>query len=195
MPDHVETLRRLVEFFKGLPTAELRHYDKSYLDHLVAVYRGLQSWGCGTEECGAGFFHSIYGTEVFRGFILDLERGDEIVALVGQRGEALAYTNCFMSRSSFDEAVELGRVPRYRFNSWLTDEVFDMDEVDFDALCKIHLFDWLEQVPRGRRWDYRRDAYQRLAERIGGAALETFKLVYESKGNPAKGVGPGYVDA
>ena len=42
---------------------------------------------------------------------------------------------------------------------------------DFDDLCRIHLFDWLEQVPRCRTWDYRRAVYRQMAERLGSAAV------------------------
>jgi len=34
-------------------------------------------------------------------------------------------------------------------------------------LCRVHLFDWLEQVPRSRLgWGYRRAAYRQMAERL-----------------------------
>ena len=42
-----------------------------------------------------------------------------------------------------------------------------------------HLFDWLEQVPRSRfGWGYRRDAYRRMAERLGPSALEAYGRVF-----------------
>jgi monoamine oxidase len=44
-----------------------------------------------------------------------------------------------------------------------------LDREEFDDLCRVHLYDWLEQVPRSQKWDYRRTAYRRLAERLGGA--------------------------
>ena len=42
----------------------------------------------------------------------------------------------------------------------------------------VHLYDWLEQLPRSREWDYRRPAYRRMAERLGKPAEESFERVY-----------------
>ena len=50
---------------------------------------------------------------------------------------------------------------------------------DFDDLCRVHLYDWLEQVPRSRSgWGLRREAYRRMAERLGGVALEAYDRVF-----------------
>jgi hypothetical protein len=38
--------------------------------------------------------------------------------------------------------------------------------------------DWLEQVERSGNWDYRRDAYRSLAERLSGIALATYDKVF-----------------
>jgi len=40
------------------------------------------------------------------------------------------------------------------------------------------LCDWLEQVPRCKQWDYRRQGYQRLANRLGGPALAAYDAVF-----------------
>ena len=68
----------LTEFLTQIGMQEIRHTEKTYLDHLVAVYKGLESWGFAQEVCAAGMFHSIYGTEMFRGFTLPLERRAEV---------------------------------------------------------------------------------------------------------------------
>jgi hypothetical protein len=49
---------------------------------------------------------------------------------------------------------------------------------DFDDLCRVHLVDWLEQVPRSGEWDYRRAAYRRMAERLGGPAEENYERIF-----------------
>ena len=50
---------------------------------------------------------------------------------------------------------------------------------EFDDLTAVHLFDWLEQAPRSRfGWDYRRQAYRQMAERLGEAALATYDRVF-----------------
>lgn len=175
--------KEALDFLRRLGAADAGHYEATYLGHLVAVARMLESWGGGPDLAAAGAFHSIYGTEVFRTLIVDLHRRDEISALIGEYAERLAYVNGMLDRCAFDEALERGDVP-YRFGSWASDEIFELGEADFLDLGRVHLADWLEQVPRTRRWLYRQDAYRRLAERLGGPALQTFTAVYAGAGEP-----------
>ena len=44
----------------------------------------------------------------------------------------------------------------YRILDRITGEEVTLSRHDFDDLCRVHLFDWLEQVPRSQEWDYRR---------------------------------------
>jgi hypothetical protein len=122
-------------------------------------------------------FHSIYGTERFQGFTLPLERSGEVRALIGERAERLAYLNCAMNRASFDRALDQVIEP-YRIIDRITGEEVPLLQHDFDDLCRVHLFDWLEQVPRSREWDYRRAAYRRMAERLGRSAEENYERVF-----------------
>ena len=114
-------------------------------------------------------FHSIYGTEKFQGFTLPLERRGEVRALIGDRAEYLAYLNCAMDRASFDRALDQAVEP-YRIIDRITGDEVPLSQHDFDDLCRVHLFDWLEQVPRSQEWDYRRAAYRKMAERLGKTA-------------------------
>jgi hypothetical protein len=169
--------RRLTDFLVGIGIEQVPHTQKSYLAHLIAVYRDLQSQGCPEDVCRAGMFHSIYGTEKFQGFTLPLERRGDIRALIGDRAEYLAYLNCAMDRASFDRALETPREP-HRITDRITGEEVQLSGTDFDDLCHVHLIDWLEQVPRSREWDYRRAAYRRMAERWGRPAVENYERVF-----------------
>src|SRR5437868_2498236 len=161
--------KRLTDFLTGLGIATVAHTEKTYLAHLVSLYRLMQSRGFTEEVCRAGMFHSIYGTEKFQGFKLSVDRRPDVRALVGERAERLAYLNCAMDRASFDRAAEWPEAP-YPLTDRLTGEEVRLTAADFDDLCRVHLYDWLEQVPRSRQWDYRRAAYRRLAARLGAAA-------------------------
>ncbi len=97
--------KRLTGFLVEMGVEEVPHTHKSYLAHLVAVYRDLEAQGCPEDVCRAGMFHSIYGTEKFQGFTLPLARRGEVRALIGDRAERLAYLNCAMDRASFDRAA------------------------------------------------------------------------------------------
>ncbi len=169
--------KRLTNYLVGIGIEQIPHTHKSYLAHLIAVYRLLESQGCPEDVCCAGMFHSIYGTEKFQGFTLPLDRRDEVRALIGDRAERLAYLNCAMDRASFDRAVVQLAEP-YPIVDRITGEETDLGQRDFDDLCRVHLFDWLEQVPRSREWDYRRAAYRTMAERLGRSAQEDFERTY-----------------
>ena len=181
--------KRLTDFLVEMGVEQVPHTDKSYLAHLIAVYRLLESQGYPQDVCRAGMFHSIYGTEKFQGFTLPFDRRDEIRALIGDRAERLAYLNCAMDRPSFDRALSQPAAP-YRFLDRITGESVELSRADFDDLCRVHLFDWLEQVPRSQEWDYRRAAYRKMAERLGPAAEEDYERTYAREEAEA-GAAPG----
>jgi hypothetical protein len=172
------TYRELADYLVGLGIETVPHTQKNYLAHLIAVYRVMHDAGCDEELCRAGMFHSIYGTERFQGFKLPLDARADLRQRIGERAERLAYLNCAMDRASFDEALSQPGSTR-RFRDRITGDMIELDEADFDDLCRVHLFDWLEQAPRSRfGWDYRRDAYRQMAERCGPAARALHAKVY-----------------
>jgi hypothetical protein len=161
--------------------ADMSHTGKTYVGHLLAVHRLLEECGFPPEVCRAGMFHSIYGTEEFQRFQLSLERRSELRELIGERAERLAYLNCAMDRASFDAALALPGPP-YPMRDRLTGEVHMLGASDFDDLCRVHLYDWLEQVPRSRRgYGYRRTGYRRIAERLGVAAVADYDRVFANE--------------
>jgi hypothetical protein len=177
--------KRLTDFLVGMGVEQVPHTHKSYLAHLIAVFRSLESQGYPGDVCRAGMFHSIYGTERFQGFTLPLERRHEVRGLIGDRAEGLAYLNCAMNRASFDRALEEGVEP-YRILDRITSEEVELSKADFDDLCRVHLFDWLEQVPRSREWDYRRPAYQSMAKRLGQPANAVYERIFAQEGKETK---------
>jgi hypothetical protein len=147
----------------------------------------MEAGGCGVDACRAGLFHSIFGTQQFQGFKLPLERRPEVRELIGERAERLAYLNCAMERSSFDRALEQEQEP-YRFTDRLTGAEVQLSRADFDDLCRVHLFDWLEQAPRSQLgWDYRRAAYRRMTQRLGAAAQQAYERVFAQETAGAAG--------
>jgi hypothetical protein len=170
--------KRLTDFLVHLGIEKVPHTQKSYLAHLIAVYRLMESCGCSPELCRAGMFHSIYGTELFQGFKLPPERRADVRALIGERAEHLAYLNCAMDRASFDGALEENGDTK-RIKNRITGEEVALSRDEFDDLCRVHLYDWLEQVPRSRHgWNYRRLAYRRMAERLGSTALAAYDRTF-----------------
>lgn len=152
------------------------HHDAALTAHQMNIGRELLSWGCDVDVCLAGIVHSIYGTEK-GGTGYDVSRRDELRKLIGERAERLAYYNCAMTRSSFDAALARTSAP-FHLSNRLTGGSLELSEQDFMDLCRIHLCDWLEQVPRCGRWNERRESYRRMAKRLGGRALAAFERVY-----------------
>lgn len=171
------TYDELIDFLSGLRTEGVPHTEGTLLAHLIQVDRDLQAFGCDEAVCRAGMFHSIYGTEKFQKFSLPLSERDTVRRLIGERAERLAYLNCAMDRASFDRAASQDSGP-YRLLDRLAQQELDVSDADFEDLCRVHLCDWLEQVPRCRQWNYRRAAYERLAARLGGVAQQAFDEVY-----------------
>jgi hypothetical protein len=173
--------KRMTDFLVALGVEQVSHTNKSYLAHLVGLYRLMESCGCTQELCRAGMFHSIYGTQKFQGFTLPLERRAEVRALIGDRAERLAYLNCAIYRPSLDKLLTQPDGP-YPITDRITNQEVVLSREDFDDLARVHLFDWLEQVPRAKDWGYRREAYRNMAVRLGGAALELYDKVFAEEG-------------
>src|SRR5438105_5970001 len=98
--------KQWTEFLLAEGIDKVPHSQKTYLGHLVNLYRFMEAEGCSEELCRAGMFHSIYGTELFQGFKLPLDRRPDVRALIGERAERLAYLNCAMDRAAFDRDLE-----------------------------------------------------------------------------------------
>lgn len=175
-------IKRLTDFLLEQGIDRVAHTGKTYLAHLIGVYRDLEAWGAEPDVCRAGMFHSIYGTERFRGFTLPLEMREQIRGLIGERAERLGYINCAMDRASFDRAVQNGGGP---IKDRISGDHVEISAADFDELCRVHLCDWLEQVPRSKEWDYRRAAYRQMAKRLGGTALASYDRVFSEETAPA----------
>lgn len=172
------TLKQLTGFLVNLGIEQIAHTQKNYLGHLISVYNLIQASGYDEDLCRAGLFHSIYGTEKFQGFKLPLERRAELAELIGSRAERLAYWNCLMDRGSLDELLSETDEP-FLLRNRESGAAMPLTRREFDDLCCLHLFDWLEQAPRSRfGWDYRRQAYRQMAERLGRHAVEAFDQVY-----------------
>jgi len=174
--------------FKGMTNClvdlgieKVDHSGKTYLAHLVGIYRFMEAQGCTEEVCGAGMFHSSYGTQCFQALTLDLAKRADVRALIGERAEWLAYLNCAMDRRSFDQALAEPRGP-FPITDRITGRDVVLSSPDFDDLARSHLFDWLEQVPRCKEWDYRREAYRAMAKRLGEPPLEWYGKVFAEEG-------------
>jgi hypothetical protein len=84
----------------------------SFFDHLVGNEQCLREWQLIDGEdkfddavCLAGLFHSVYGTQGYQAAQFPVEKRAELVALIGERAENLAYWTCAMERPTWREMV------------------------------------------------------------------------------------------
>ena len=104
--------------------------------------------------------------------------------MIGQH-KRLAYWNCLMDRSSFDSLLKPAEGPDTIRNRE-KGETMLLTNSEFDDLCRVHLFDWLEPAPRWSFvWTYRRQACRQMADRLDEAARQAFDKTYalEEQGN------------
>jgi hypothetical protein len=171
----------MIDFLRQVAAADVPHTGGTYLGHVAAVHRDLKKWGCGDDVAHAGLFHSIYGTGLFQRFKLPLERRGEVRALIGERAERLAYLFCAVDYNSLDEAIERG-TPPYRMLDRFRGETIEMTGQEFEDLLRVQLVDWLEQIQRLKKWDFRRESFRRMAERLGVDAVAEYERVFALEG-------------
>lgn len=92
-------------------------------------------------------FHSVYGTDEFHRTAISLNLRPQVVALIGEDAERLAYLFCSMDRLSlFANLIE----PPTQFTLTRRDngEEQVISDGEFRDLCELIVANWLEQRPR-----------------------------------------------
>mmetsp|Transcript_31798 Transcript_31798/g.45206 ORF Transcript_31798/g.45206 Transcript_31798/m.45206 type:complete len:260 (+) Transcript_31798:3-782(+) len=153
----------------------LNHNGFAPLDHhLKGVQAVLRFWESDEHIVKAGLFHSIYGTEGFQGFTLDLKERNNIRELIGEKAERMVFNFCMIDRATLDktimewtvEDVKKGNnnnsnksegsevpVPVYELKARPELGRFDilMTKEEWVDFLELTLADWLEQV-EGASW-------------------------------------------
>ena len=152
------------------------HTGRTFLAHALAVGDLLAAWGCRDAVCLAGICHSIYGTHSSKGAALGLDRRDDLRRLIGDEAEGLVYLNCAVDHRSLDLALLSNQEP-FRLRDRWTRSIRELAAPVFDDLLRVHLADWIEQVPHSTIRGYRHDTQSRIARRLGGAPLAAFRAI------------------
>jgi len=71
---------------------DMKHCDRSFLDHLINTYNILKKLNQKEDVCLAGLFHSVYGTEEFKIKNMLLPTRAEIQNIIGIYSESLVYS-------------------------------------------------------------------------------------------------------
>jgi aspartate beta-hydroxylase len=86
------TAARVIDFLRSEGAEAVRHAGtRTLLAHLVSSYEIARRWAQSTVIAHAALVHSVYGTDVYTRPVLSLTRRHELIALVGEQAERLAY--------------------------------------------------------------------------------------------------------
>ena len=137
----------LVAFLEEMGAARIRHSARTFLDHLVGTARLLEKWGASPDACKAGLFHSIYGTEYFKGAVLTYDDRPRIRALLGDAAERLAYAFCAFERASLYRAIAKGAPYAVELRGG---GMFAVSNDELAGLARIVWANAVEQAPHAR---------------------------------------------
>ena len=149
---------RLIDALCAWGTDETSHSGRALLDHLVGTADRLRAWRNPEPVCLAGLFHSVYGTQSFTIQSVPMERRDQIVALIGEEAEALAWLFCVCRRRGLwgappGEALVL--------QQHATGEAIPVSARQAGQLLEIEVANLLDQLPPRARGGPEREAYMR----------------------------------
>jgi len=190
---------------KSVPASVAHTGDADFQSHLSGVGDLLRGWGAPTYLQNAGTLHSLYGTEGFQGFKIDVGERGKVREVAGERGEKLVCWFCVVDRWSVDRRVR-GEGNKVRSRRELGGFELEMGEEEFLDFVELTLADWMEQVEGaatksntlflwdvGEAWAYRRSGYGdmvRLLERERGGRAEGIRRCYdEVMGREVRGGG------
>ena len=135
-----------IKFLKLHGAADIEHSSEDFLSHLKGTFNILVDWKLNEHVCLAGLFHSIYGTEVFKTSLIPESLKPEVVSLIGDKAERLAYLFGIMERTHFlDQLQSTNPIELMNRQNGKSKKISCGDFVD---LCHIYVANRLEQHPR-----------------------------------------------
>ena len=148
------TAARLIAFLGANGAEEAAHAGaRTLLAHLVGTYEVVSRWQQPAVIAHAALIHSVYGTDVYARSLLPLTRRHELISLVGEQVERLAYLFSVTPRGPLLAGT----------HSWLRDaprrpidgagETVDppADRDESEALIVLHMANLAEQAQAGDR--------------------------------------------
>jgi hypothetical protein len=122
------------------------HGVRTLMAHLEGTERLLRTWGARSSLCDAGLFHSVFGTESFKGELIPLHLRPEVQAIIGKEAERLVWLFGVLEKVSFYELLvsNTERIVRHRQSQ--VEIPITIEE--FRDLCELTTANWLEQRPK-----------------------------------------------
>ncbi len=154
-------------FLVAIGTKKIRHSNRTLFEHLYGTYVFLKQWGCDEDVCRAGFFHSIYGTKIFKKNALPYSKRNLVRLLIGNRSEQLVYY--------FSLADDLYRMAHSQ-SPCLTDDEYRLKipigAKDLEDLLLIEIANQAEQ-------EGARTFFKDILARLQGARLPASSKVFK----------------
>ncbi|HEY1721781.1 MAG TPA: hypothetical protein VGG27_11085 [Magnetospirillaceae bacterium] len=119
------------------------HSGRHLIDHLLGVYRLLDTWGNAPETCRAGLFHSIYGTNIFNVKSAPFTERESIRVAIGDVAERLAFLFCVTDRPVAFLAAAAER--NYALADTVHNESIAITANELRALIEIEVANFCEQ--------------------------------------------------
>ncbi|MGW4244033.1 DUF6817 domain-containing protein [Nocardia sp. NPDC004722] len=125
---------RVERFLRDRGADTIDHPGGTLLAHLGRVADTLAAWGHDADLQLAGLAHAVYGTDGFDRWLVELPDRATVVALVGERAEALIYLYASCDRKAVYPQIDSTPIP---FRDRFTGREFEPATKDFQAFLEL----------------------------------------------------------
>ncbi len=143
------TVTRVIDFLRSEGAGSVGHSGAYTLfAHLIGTYEVMRRWQQPDVIAHAGLIHSVYGTDVYARPLLPLTRRHELVSLVGERAERLAYLFSVTPRNPLFAGTHgwLRDLPQRPVGEPGTESDPPATRSEVDALIVLHMANLAEQA-------------------------------------------------
>ncbi len=136
----------LVKVLNDLDADKVLHSSTTLFKHLVGTYRLLKQWNISEEVCIAGLFHSVYGTQTFKGFLISPLQREKLKAVIPDYSEELVYYFYIQDKKRLFESLKSDR--KIVLKNRLNGHEIPLSNQKFEDLLKTRFADYIEQMSR-----------------------------------------------
>ncbi len=143
------TAASVIDFLRTEGAGDLGHGGtRTLLAHLVGSYEIARRWEQSTVIAHAALIHSVYGTDVYARPLLPLTRRRELIDLVGEPAERLAYLFAVTSRDPLFAGTHawLREMPQRPVGEAANAPEPPAGRDESDALIVLHMANLAEQA-------------------------------------------------
>jgi hypothetical protein len=139
------TREQKIAFLRRHGAQELGHGARTLLRHLTGTEGLLRQWEARTALCDAGLFHSVYGTESFKGALIPADLRPTVATLIGDDAERIAWLFGALQKESL--YAMLDQEEDFTVSHRQTGNAMAVTTGEYRDLCELTVANWLEQRP------------------------------------------------